>query len=88
MFCPLSTVVGYGPNLSIKLEIHQLLITHESLIDYPTFKNKLNTYRYSFVCDVKIYFRPSMNSPTDSVRQSIYFKKSMVSEQIMSEEFV
>ena len=50
VFYPFSTVVGYGPNLGIKSEIHQmLLITHESQIDYPTFKKKLNPYRYSYV---------------------------------------
>ena len=61
---PFSTVFGYGPNLGIKLEIRQMLLIY--------------AYRYSFVCNVKIYFRPSMNSPTDSVWHSIYFKKSMI----------
>ena len=75
---PVFDIFGYGPNLGIKLIHQMLLITHESQIDYPTFKKKLNAYRYSFVCNVKIYFRPPMNSPTDSVWQSIYFKKSMV----------
>ena len=80
--CPFSTVFGYGPNFGIKLEIHHmLLITHESQIDYPTFKKKLNAYRYSFVCNIKIYFRPPMNSPTASVWQSIYIKKSMLRDK-------